>query len=100
MGSAHMVIPAPAATIDRLRTALNNLALASANNTTALQQLAASNLALSTAVTTLTAANKKLAEVLAKAKLPSPLAEMPGTPRPVLSTNTPFSSNYCWTHDH
>jgi hypothetical protein len=60
LGSTHAVTPAPAATIDRLRTALNNLALAAANNTTVLQQLRVSNLALSSSVTTLTAANKKL----------------------------------------
>jgi hypothetical protein len=67
LGSAHGIFPAPATTIDWLGTALNNLALAAANNTTVLQQLTASNLALSTPVTMLTAANNKLAEVLAKA---------------------------------
>ena len=95
MGSAHAVIPPPGATIDRLGTALNNLALMAANNTTALQQLAMSNLALSSLVTMLTAANKKLAEALAKAKLTSPPAVTPGTPGPVWSTNTPFPGNYC-----
>ncbi len=34
LGSPHAVIPAPAATIDWLGTALDNLALAAANNTT------------------------------------------------------------------
>jgi hypothetical protein len=58
LGSAHTVIPAPAATIDHLGTALDNLALAAANNTTVFQQLTASNLALSSSVTALTAANK------------------------------------------
>jgi hypothetical protein len=48
LGSAHTVIPAPATTIDPLGKALNNLALAAANNTTVLQQLMASNLVLST----------------------------------------------------
>jgi hypothetical protein len=69
LDSAHAVIPTPAATIDRLGTALDNLALAAANDTPVLQQLTASNWALSLLVTTLTAANKKLAEALAKAKL-------------------------------
>jgi hypothetical protein len=100
LGSVHAVIPTPAATIDQLGAALNNLALAAANNTTVLQQLTASNLALSSLVIMLTAANKKLAEVLAKAKLTSPLAATPETPRPVRSTNAPFPGNYCWTHGH
>jgi hypothetical protein len=43
LGSAHVVTPAPAATIDRLGTALKNLALVAANDTTVLQQLTASN---------------------------------------------------------
>jgi hypothetical protein len=89
LGSAHAVIPAPAATIDRLGTALDNLALAAAKDITVLQQLMASNLALSMLVTTLTAANKKLAESLAKAKLTSPPAATPGMPRPARSTNMP-----------
>jgi hypothetical protein len=100
LGSAHAVTPAPAATIDRLGTDLNNLALAAANNTTVLQQLMASNLALSSLVTTLTAANKKLVDALAKAKATSPLAAMPGAPKPMRSTNMPFPGNYCWTHGH
>jgi hypothetical protein len=95
LGSAHAVTPAPATTIDQLGTALNNLALTAANDTTVLQQLATSNLALSSLVTMLTAANKKLAEALAKAKLTSPPAVTPGTPGPVWSTNTPFPGNYC-----
>ncbi len=98
LGSAHAVVPTSAATINRLRPALDNLALAAANNTTVLQQLMASNLGLTTLVTMLTAANKKLAEVLAKAKLASPPAATPGTPRPLQSTNTPFPGNYCWKH--
>jgi hypothetical protein len=76
------------------------LALAAANVTTVLQQLTASNLALSSLVTTLTATNKKLAEVLSKAKATSPPMAMPGAPKPVRSTNTPFPGNYCWTHGH
>ncbi len=100
LGSAHAVTPAPAATIDRLGTALDNLALAAANDTTVLQQLTASNLGLCSLVTTLTATNKKLVEALAKAKSTSPLAATPGAPKPVWSTYTPFPGNYCWTHGH
>jgi hypothetical protein len=95
LDSAHAVTPTPVATIDRLGTALNNLALAAANDTTVLQQLTASNLALSSLVTTLTVANKKLVDALAKAKATSPVAATPGAPKPVRSTNTPFPSNYC-----
>ncbi len=79
MGSPHAVTPAPAVTIDRLGTALDNLALAAANNTTVLQQLMVPNLALSSLVTTLTAANKKLAEALNKAK-PTELLNPCGPP--------------------
>jgi hypothetical protein len=80
LGSAHAVTPAPATTIDRLGTALNNLALAVANNTTVLQQLTASNLALSLLVTTLTAANKKLVEALAKVQQRRELLNLCGPP--------------------
>ena len=100
MGSTHAVTPAPAATIHWLGTALDNLALAAASNTTVLQQLMVSNLALSLLVTMLTAANKKLAEVLAKVKLTSPPVATPGAPRPVQSTNMPFPGDYCWMHGH
>jgi hypothetical protein len=100
LGSAHAVLPAPAATIDHLGAALNNLALLAANNITVLQQLILLNLALTTLVTMLTAANKKLVEVLAKAKLIGPPVATLGTPRPARSTNTPFPGNYCWTHGH
>ncbi len=72
LGSAHAVTPAPAATIDQLGTALDNLALAAANDTTVLQQLTASNLALSSLVTTLTAANKNLWTLLPKQNQPAP----------------------------
>ncbi len=100
MGSIHAVTPTPVANIDRLGTALNNLGLTVANNTTGLQQLMAFNLALSSLVTTLTAANKKLADALAKAKPTSPPGATPEAPKPVRSTNMPFPSNYCWTHGH
>jgi hypothetical protein len=48
-----------------LGRALDNLALATANDTTVLQQLTAANLALTTSNALLTAANKKLLEALA-----------------------------------
>ena len=73
---ANAVLPAPAGTIDCLGTALDNLALAAANDTTVLQQLTAANLALTTSNAMLTAANKKLSEALAKTPAPT----TPGTP--------------------
>jgi len=73
---ANAVLLAPAGTIDRLGTALDNLALAAANDTTVLQQLTSANLALTTSNATLTAANKKLSEALAKVPAPT----TPGTP--------------------
>ena len=100
MSGTNSALPTLAATIDRLGTALNNLALAAANDTTVLQQLTASNLALTTSSATLTVANKKLSEALAKAKVLCPPATTPGksgAPRP---TNKPFPGNYCWTHGH
>ncbi len=102
MGSTHAVTPAPAAIIDQLGTALNNLALAlgAANYTTVLQQLTASNMAPSSLVTMLTAANKKLVDALPKAKSTSPPVAMLGAPKPVRSTNMPFPGSYCWTHGH
>jgi hypothetical protein len=81
LGGAHSVLPAPAASIDRLGTALDNLALAAANDTTVLQQLTAANLALTTSNATLTAANKKLSEALAKVPTTTPRTSgTPGTP--------------------
>ncbi len=100
LGSAHAVTPAPATTIDRLGIALDNSALAAANNTTVLQQLTASNLAPSSLVATPTAANKKLADGLAKAKSTSPPVAIPGAPKPVRSTSMPFPGRSCWTHGH
>jgi len=92
---ANAVLPAPAGTIDRLGTALDNLALAAANDTTVLQQLTAANLALTTSNASLTAANKKLSEALAKVPAPAP-----STPRPPGRANKPKPGNYCWTHGH
>ena len=82
LGGAHSVLPAPATTIDCLGTALDNLALAAANDTTVLQQLRSENLALTTsnATLTVTAANKKLSEALAKVLATTP--GTPGTPQP------------------
>jgi hypothetical protein len=100
MGGANSALPAPAATMDRLGTALDSLALTAANDTTVLQQLTASNLALTTSNATLTAANKKLSEALAKEKVFCPPATTPGTPGAPRSGNAPFPGNYCWTHGH
>ncbi len=95
---AHSVLPAPPVSIDRLGTALDNLALAAANNTTVLQQLTAANLALTNSNTMLTAANKKLSEALAKFPTSrSRSLSPPGTPR---VPNKPFPGNYCWTCGH
>ena len=93
---ANAVLPTPAVTIDRLGTALDNLALAAANDTTVLQQLTAANLALSTSNASLTAANKKFSEALAKV----PGAHASGTPRLPRPVNKPKHGNYCWTHGH
>jgi hypothetical protein len=96
LGGAHSVLPAPPVSIDRLGTALDNLALAAANDTTVLQQLTAANLALTTSNAMLTAANKKLSEALAK--VPAPTPRTPGTPGTPRVPNKPFPGNYCWTH--
>jgi hypothetical protein len=97
LGGAHSVLPAPAASINRLGTALDNLALAAANDTTVLQQLMAVNLALTTSNAMLTAANKKLSEALAK--VPTTTPRTPGTPR-APNKGKPFPGNYCWTLGH
>jgi hypothetical protein len=99
LGSAHVVIPTAAPTIDRINTALKNLALVASNDTTILQQLTAANLALTASVTLLMAANKKLADTLAQNK---------GGAAPMVAlamgkgflTNKPFPGNYFWTHSH
>jgi hypothetical protein len=95
LGGAHAVLPAPPSTIDRLGTALDNLALAAANDATVFQQLTSANLALTATNAALTAANKKLLEALAKLQ-----ATRPTTPGPPPTSNKPFPGNYCWTHDH
>jgi hypothetical protein len=96
---ANSALPAPAATIDRLGTALDNLALAVANVTTVLQQLTLANLALATSNAMLTAANKKLSETLA-AKRPSPPVTPGTTPGEQCPAKKPKPGNYCWTHGH
>jgi hypothetical protein len=73
-----------------LGTALNNLALAAANDTTVLHQLTYANLALTATNAALTTANKKLSEALAKLQ-----ATKPSTPGPPLTSNKPFLGNYC-----
>lgn len=91
LGGAHGVTPAAfPPTMDRLESALDNLALAATNDKTVLEQLTAANLALTSTVATLTATIKKLAD---KAK-----SGTPGTPGK--STKNPHSGNYCWTHGH
>jgi hypothetical protein len=90
LGRAHAALPAPPGTINRLGTALDNLALAAANNTTVLQQLISANLALVATNAALTAANKKLLEALAKLQATRPTT--PGTP---LKFIKPFPGNYC-----
>ena len=100
MGGTNLALPTPAATIDRLGTSLDNLALAAANDTAVNQQLTASNLALTASNDTLTAANKKFLEALAKAKVFCPPATTPGTSGVARPINKPFPGNYCWTHGH
>ena len=98
LGGAHSVLPAPPVSIYRLGTALDNLPLAAANDTTVLQQLTATNLALTASNVMLTAANKKLSEALAKVPATTPRSPCTlGTPR---VPNKPFPGNYCWTHGH
>ena len=92
LGGAHGVTPAGhPPTMDRLESALDNLALAATNDRTVLEQLTAANLALTTTVATLTATNKKLAEGKAKSVTPG-THKSPSKP--------PHPGNYCWTHGH
>jgi hypothetical protein len=96
---ANSALPAPAATIDRLGTALVNLALAAVNDTTVLQQLTAANLALTTSNATLTAINKKLSEAVA-AMGPAPAVTLGTTPGIQRPAEKPKPGNYCWLHCH
>ncbi len=92
LGGAHTVIPTAAPTVDRIGTALKNLALAALNDTTILQQLTAANLALTASVTLLTAANKKLADALAWNKGGTAPAAAPAMGKGCL-TYKPFPGN-------
>ncbi len=58
LGGAHSVIPAAAPAIGRLKTALDNLALAAMNNTAVLRQLIAANLALTATITLFTSSGR------------------------------------------
>jgi hypothetical protein len=115
LGRAHGVIPAAAPTIERLKTALDNLALAAINDTAVLQQLIAANLALTATITSLTAINKKLVDAATRrggtpAATPGrgwTQAATPGwgwtqaaTPAGICARKKPCPGNYCWTHGH
>ena len=100
------MLPAdPPATLDCLKTALDNLVLVATNNT-AMLQLTAANLALTNSVAALTATNKKLVNVAASCPRGAPAGTLAGTPagtgRPAGSgaAKHPFPGNYCWTHSH
>jgi hypothetical protein len=93
------VIPTAAPNMDCIGKALQNLALATLNDTTVLQQLTAANLALTALVTLLMAANKKLVDALAHSKGGTTLAAAPA-PAKICSANKPFPGNYCWIHGH
>ncbi len=91
------MLPAAAPAIDRLETALDNLALAATNNTAVIQQLTAANLALTTTVTALTATNKKLVDAAARTK-GAPVVTPSG--KGGRAPKHPCPGNYCWTHGH
>ena len=95
LGGAYALLSAPFGTIDRLGTALDNLTLLVANDTTVLQQRTAANLALTATNALLMTANKKLSEALAKLQ-----ATKLGTPGTPLTSNKPFPGNYCWIHGY
>jgi hypothetical protein len=93
------VIPTATPTIDRIDTALKNLALAALNDTTVLQQLTSANLAYTAFVILLTATIIKLANALARNKSSAAPAAALATGKGCL-TSKPFPGNYCWTHGH
>lgn len=97
LGGAHGVLLAAAPTIDRLETALDNLALTATNDTAVLQQLTAANLALTTTVSALTATNKKLVDAGARTKGTPVATPSGGVGR---GPKHPCPGNYCWTHGH
>jgi len=82
--------------MNRLESALDNLALAATNDKTVLEQLTAANLALTGTMATLTATDKKLADKARAGTAGTP--RTPGTPGKV--TRNPHRGNYCWTHGH
>jgi hypothetical protein len=99
--------------IGRLKTRLNNLALATTNDTAVLQQLIAANLALTATITLLTGTNKKLVD--AATRRGGTHAATPGwggtqavtqavtpaaTPAGIHATRKPCPGNYCWAHGH
>ena len=97
LGGAHGVTPAPfMPDMDRLGSALDNLALAATNDKTVLDQLTAANLALTGTIATLTAAIKKLADKASAGTAGTP--RTPGTPGK--GVRNPHRGNYCWTHGH
>jgi hypothetical protein len=113
LGRAHGVIPAAAPAIGRLKTSLNNLALAATNDTAVLQQLIAANLALTATTTLLTATNKKLVDVANRrggtpaatpgwggTQAATQVATLAATPAGIRGTRKPCPGNYCWTHGH
>ncbi len=104
-------VAAPA--IRRLKTALDNLALAETNNTAVLQQLIAANLALTATITLLTATNKKLVDAAnhrggtpavtpgrGGTQVATQAATPVATPAGIRATRKPCPGNYCWTHGH
>jgi hypothetical protein len=99
LGGAHGVTPALPPAMDRLESALDNLALAATINIAVLQQLAAANLALTSPIVMLTATNKKLVDTAVKT--PSRGSATPASSsKSSRSTKNPFPGNYCWTHGH
>ncbi len=125
LGRAYGVIPAAAPAIKRLKTALNNLALAATNNTVVLQQLIAANLALTATITLLTATKKKLVNAATRqggtsvatpgwgwtqaatpgwgwTQAATQAATLAATPAGICAcaTKKPCPGNYCWTHGH
>jgi hypothetical protein len=96
---AHGVTPALPPAMGRLKSALDNLALAATNNTAVLQQLMAANLALTSTIMMLTATNKKLVD--SAVKTPSRGSATPAvSSKNSRSTKNPFPGNYCWAHGH
>jgi hypothetical protein len=104
LGGAHGILPATAPAIERLETALDNLALAATNDAVVLQQLMAANLALTATIGILTATNKKMVDAAARAKgtpAGTPAATLAATPAGLgRSMKNPQPGNYCWTHGH